>query len=123
MADVEGMFHQVRVKEADQTSLRFLWRDVSAPGQPVNTYQMQVHIFGAKSSPSCASYGLRRTAIDNAASYNETVIQTVLRSFYVDDLLKSVPTTEEAITLAYQLMVFFDVVAFASLSGSAILVT
>lgn len=104
MADDESMFQQVQVKEADRTSLRFLWRDTSAPGQPVNTYQMQVHIFGAKSSPCCASYSLRRTAADNARSYDETVIQTVSRNFHVDDLLKSVPTEEEAIKLAYHLM-------------------
>ena len=42
-------------------------------------------------------------SIDNARSYDKTVIQTVSRNFYVDNLLKSVPT-EEAIKLTYQLM-------------------
>ncbi|XP_028413990.1 uncharacterized protein LOC114536852 [Dendronephthya gigantea] len=104
LADIEAMFHQVKVKEDDQTSLRFLWRNVSTPGQPIESYQMQVHIFGAKSSPCCASYALRRTATDNASSFDNVVIQTVLRNFYMDDLLKSVPTIDEAIRLAYQLM-------------------
>ena len=103
LADVESMFHQVRVKEEDQSSLRFLWRSHSDPNQPVDTYHLQVHIFGAKSSPCCASYALQRTATDNALSYENTVIQTVLHNFYmdIDDLLKSVPTTDEAIRLVY----------------------
>lgn len=112
LADVESMFHKVRVKGEDQSSLRFLWRSHSDPDQPVDTYQMQVHIFGAKSSPCCANYALRRTATDNASSYENTVIQTVLRNFYMDDLLKSVPTTDEAIRLAYQLMDLLKKVGF-----------
>ena len=104
MADIEAMFHQVRVKEEDRDCLRFLWRNTAVPNQPLLTYQMQVHICGATSSPCCASYGLRRTAIDNASSYDKATIEAVLRNFYADDLLKSVRTTEVAISLAYQLM-------------------
>jgi hypothetical protein len=39
----------------------------------VNNYvvenQMVVHLFGAKSSPSCASFALGKTAIDQSESY------------------------------------------------------
>ena len=89
VADIEGMFHQVQVAEKDRDSLRFLWVE-SETSEEISTYQMKVHIFGATDSPCCASYALRRTAEDNKDDYSEEAYQTVLRNFYVDDLLKSV---------------------------------
>ena len=64
---------------------------------------MQVHLFGAKSSPSCAAYAMKRTADDNAHLFEPAVISTVKRNFYVDDCLKSVPTENDAIKLALDL--------------------
>ncbi|KAL9958369.1 hypothetical protein ACROYT_G035375 [Oculina patagonica] len=83
----------------DFDALRFLWwpeDDLSK--QPVE-YRMVVHLFGSTSSPSCASFGLLRTAQDNTREFPPEVIDTVLRNFYVDDCLKSVPSTEVAIRL------------------------
>ncbi|XP_033109301.1 uncharacterized protein LOC117110650 [Anneissia japonica] len=64
---------------------------------------MLVHLFGATSSPSCAGYALRRTAADNESEHNVAAVETVRNNFYVDDCLKSVKTTEEAIELSSQL--------------------
>lgn len=64
---------------------------------------MKVHLFGATSSPSCAAFALRRTAIDNSDKFESEVISTVRKNFYVDDLLKSVPTEEGATKLATDL--------------------
>ena len=60
------------------------------------TYQMLVHIFGAKSSPSVAGYALRRTANDNEHYFSSAAIDEVFRDFYVDDLLKSFADSEQA---------------------------
>ena len=64
---------------------------------------MQVHLFGATSSPSCANFALRKTAEDHKADFDEEMINTVNKNFYVDDCLKSVPTISEAVNLAHQL--------------------
>lgn len=64
---------------------------------------MQVHLLGAKSSPSCASFGLLMTAEDNREKFDPEVTETVKRNFYVDDCLKSVKTEASAISLAAQL--------------------
>ncbi|KAL0151440.1 hypothetical protein M9458_053226, partial [Cirrhinus mrigala] len=48
---------------------------------------MTVPIFGAVSSPSCASYALRKTAEDNKQYYRPEVINTILSNFYVDGCL------------------------------------
>jgi hypothetical protein len=51
-SDVEAMFHQVHVPEADRDLLRFLWwPDGNLKAEP-QEYRMTVHLFGATSSPS-----------------------------------------------------------------------
>ena len=61
---------------------------------------MAVHLFGATSSPSVASYALRRTAEDHRDTATPEAVQRILQNFYVDDCLQSVATEEDAVTLA-----------------------
>ena len=103
IADIETMFFQVRVIEKDQASLRFLWRGPNRD-RPPDVYQMQAMIFGAKSRPTSANYCLKKTAIDNKATASEEAVGTVVRDFYMDDLLKSLPSEDEAAQLALQLI-------------------
>ena len=63
--------------------------------RPPTTYQMQVLVFGAKSSPCAATYVLRRCAADGEAEYPEAAA-AVRSRFYVDDYLDSLETAEEA---------------------------
>ncbi|XP_078371484.1 uncharacterized protein LOC144655144 [Oculina patagonica] len=96
MADIESMFYQVRVAEADTTYLRFLWwPDGNLEGE-LEEYQMVVHLFGAASSPACSNFALRKTAEDNSEHFPEEVVSTVKNNFYVDDCLKSLPSVDEA---------------------------
>lgn len=55
MADIEAMFHQVRVPSVDADLLRFLWWPDGDHGQDLVEYRMVAHLFGATSSPSCAN--------------------------------------------------------------------
>ena len=100
-ADLEAMFHQVKVLPRDADALRFLWWSGSLDNPP-NEYQMLVHIFGAASSPCCANRSVQQTADDNEKRFGPEVINTVRRNFYVDDVLKSVPDEENAIRLDEQ---------------------
>ncbi len=103
MADIEAMFHQVRVSPGDCDALRFLWWPDGDLDKPAEIYQMRVHLFGGTSSPSCSNFALRKTAQDNAADFDIATVETVQHNFYVDDCLKSVSSEEEAINLAAQL--------------------
>lgn len=99
MADVESMFHQVKVPPEDADLLRFLWWPDGDVSQELQEYRMEVHLFGATSSPSCACYALKRCAEDNKSSFDAIVVDTVLCNFYVDDCLKSVASEQEAVKL------------------------
>lgn len=97
MTDVESMFYQVRVDESNRSLLRFLWWPQGNLDAQLEEYQMTVHIFGATSSPSCANFVMRKNAEMNEDAFGSDVVKTVLRNFYVDDGLKSLPTTQDAI--------------------------
>ena len=98
-ADIEGMFHQIRVREEDQDSLRFLWW-TNTYEDPPDVYVMQVHIFGAASSPCVANSTLRWVAHDNAEDFSPSVIAVIKGNFYVDDALPSENDEQSAIHLA-----------------------
>ena len=100
------MNHQVQVNPDDADALRFLLLDVNSDEKP-DTYQMLVHIVGGKDSPSCANYAVRRTASDYGSKFDEAVA-----TFYVDDLLKSVETEEEAISIIKQLIELMQIGGF-----------
>ncbi|XP_064624565.1 uncharacterized protein LOC135486033 [Lineus longissimus] len=102
MGDIEKMFHQVRVAEEDRNYLRFLWWPKGDIDAEAVEYRMNVHLFGATSSPSCANYALRRVAQDND-QYPTSVTSTLLRNLYVDDCLKSVKDGKEAVALVKDL--------------------
>ena len=97
------MFHQLRVSPCDANSLRFLWWPDADFSQEPQDYMMQVHLFGATSSRSCASFGLQRTAEDHKDEFDEETVKTVRKNFYVDDCLKSALNVEKAKRLATQL--------------------
>ena len=103
MADFQSMFHQVRVTQEDQNTLRFLWWPEGNLSKLPMSYKMTVHLFGGTWSPSCCTYALRRVAKDNAGSYSPATLETITQNFYVDDCLKSVPTVSEAINLVSEL--------------------
>ncbi|XP_071959791.1 uncharacterized protein [Antedon mediterranea] len=67
---------------------------------------MTVHLFGSTSSPSCANKALQQTAADCSISeIQENTKKTLLRNFYVDDLLKSVENPETGVELIKQLRI------------------
>ena len=87
----------------DYDAFRFLWwLDNDLDQDPVD-YCMEVHLFGATSSPACSNFALRKTAEDNIGKFHEEVVKTVRKNFYVDNCLKSVESSVHAINLTAQL--------------------
>ena len=104
VADVEVMFHLVRVKRSDSESLRFLRADTPEENSKIETYQMLVQIFGATDSPCCANFAVKAVARGNLEKYSAMTRETLLRSFYVDVLLKSVTSEQEAVSLIKEMV-------------------
>ena len=94
-ADIETMYHQVRASKSNTEVLRFLWQENLSESDP-EVCQMVVHIFDGKDSSCCANYALKKTGRDNFDNYNPSTNGSVLKSFYMDDFLKSVPSEVEA---------------------------
>ncbi|XP_054763530.2 uncharacterized protein LOC129270153 [Lytechinus pictus] len=104
MADIEGMFSQIRVPKDDRDLMRFLWWDQGDIQKPLSELRMKVHVFGAVSSPSCANYALKRAAVDQADRFPEEIVRTVHQNFYVDDCLCSTSSVEESVQLMSDLI-------------------
>ncbi|KAK3726521.1 hypothetical protein QZH41_004650 [Actinostola sp. cb2023] len=96
-ADIEAMFHQVRVAEEHRDFMRFLWWPNEDLTQALQDYQMNVHLFGAFSSPSCANYAVRKTADDSESQVGKETADVLRRNVYVDDCLRSKETETKAI--------------------------
>jgi hypothetical protein len=99
-ADIEAMYYQVLVPEHQRSFLRFVWWPGGDTSEEPIDYEMCVHPFGAISSGGCASIALKKTVSEAEEAVTPEAIKTICRDFYVDDLLKSMPTVGETIDLA-----------------------
>ena len=94
-ADIASMYHQVKVNPADQSLLRFVWRQPRSQ-QPPTTFQMTVQVFGAVSSPPSCFFALRHTVETNRNMFPD-VSDKLKDNFYDDNLLDSFDNEEQAI--------------------------
>ena len=59
------------MKEEDRRFLKFLWwKDRDLDTEPT-VYHMNVHLFGAASSPGCANFGLKYLAREHEKEHPE----------------------------------------------------
>ncbi|XP_053686496.1 uncharacterized protein LOC128736038 [Sabethes cyaneus] len=97
--DIREMFHQVHMRTDDQHCQRFLWK--SAEDSEPSVYIVQVMTFGACCSPSIAQYVKNRNAKLFERDHPEA-FDAITRQHYVDDMLVSMETVDEAVALAQQ---------------------
>ncbi|XP_062556893.1 uncharacterized protein LOC134221721 [Armigeres subalbatus] len=94
--DISEMFHQVQIRAEDQFSQCFYWKNERGETE---VYAMQVMTFGACCSPTTAQF-VKNTNADQFANEYPEAHQAIIKSHYVDDMLVSVDSEEQAIQLA-----------------------
>ena len=87
--------------EEDRRYHRFLWRDFDSRKDP-DHYEFKRLLFGNRASPFCAQHVVHTQAKVHAADYPHAA-ETVDNSMYVDDVLDSFETVDEAIQLRHEL--------------------
>jgi hypothetical protein len=102
-ADIKGMFNAVKVNQKDAFAFCYYLRKNNNLDNELELHQMLTQVFGAASSPGASTFALRKAAGDNKDHFDESVISTVYRDFYVDDLLKSLSGENDAIKILTQL--------------------
>ena len=85
IGDIEAMFHQVRVPKYHRDFLRFLWWPDGDLSRDLEEYQMNVHLFGAVSSPSCSNFALRRVADDAENHVGRETADVLRKNFYSEE--------------------------------------
>ncbi|XP_065076509.1 uncharacterized protein LOC135700047 [Ochlerotatus camptorhynchus] len=96
--DVREMFLQVLMRLEDQHCQRFFWFDDDGN---IVVYVLQVMTFGACCSPSSAQY-VKNLNAERFKAENPAAVEVIQKRHYVDDMLVSVETEDEAIQLAQQ---------------------
>ena len=98
-ADIKRAFLQVCVEERDQDVLRFLWFDDVTKTQPqIQVLKFTRVVFGVSSSPFLLNATIRHHLKKYTVSHPK-LINTILQSIYVDDVVSGAETEEEAFTM------------------------
>ncbi|XP_073821377.1 uncharacterized protein [Musca autumnalis] len=101
-ADIRELFSQIRIREEDQHSQRFLWRNGNT-NEPVQHFVMVTMIFGAICSSCCAEYIKNCNATDFAQIYPDAA-GAIIEKHYVDDFVASFRNEAEAIEICKQVV-------------------
>ena len=96
--DISKMYHSVRISERGQHTHRFLWQNLDS-WKPPDTYVMTVVSFGDRPAGTIASIAVLKTAEMECKKYPKAY-DCIANNMYVDDILDSVATVEEAHLLA-----------------------
>ena len=94
VGDIKKMYNSVYIKELDQHVHRFLWRNMDTNKTP-DIYVITAVNIGDRPSGTIATVALRKTAIMGSKVYPKAA-EIVLESTYVDDIVNSVSSKDEA---------------------------
>ncbi|XP_075163342.1 uncharacterized protein LOC142235976 [Haematobia irritans] len=100
--DIAEMFHQIKVRESDMHTQRFLWWDKNDLPEKPSVYVMCSLTFGISCAPCIAHY-VRDFNADQFKDKYTCAVTAIQHNHYVDDFIDSVDSEEEAIELASQL--------------------
>lgn len=98
-ADITKMYRQVHFDKSQRSLQRIFWRE--NPQDELKTFELHTVTYGTASASFLAIRSLRKLAEDESNSF-PIGARTVLRDFYVDDLLTGASTVQEALEIKEQ---------------------
>ena len=99
---------------------RILWFDKNDVKEGnVVTYRFTRHPWGVKSSPFIASFTIKKTLDDNTTGASDLTLDTIHKNIYMDDLMFSVDSLNEAKIIANEAIDLFDSRGFKLVKWSA----
>ncbi|XP_067046016.1 uncharacterized protein [Acropora muricata] len=108
--DISQMCHYRVLQPIDHPFNRLLWRDLEPIKQP-ETYEFQRFIFGGWYCPFCAQYVWQQLARDHQHQYT-LAAEAVLKNCYMDGLMPSVKSVEDARLMRKEIMELGDKAGF-----------
>ena len=108
-ADIKMMFRQILVHEDHQGYQKIIWRYDKT--EPLKIYTLKTITYGMASSPYLAQKCLVALANEYEKMFPRTS-QIIKNSFYMDDLLVSVKTKEEAMEIQCELKIILGSAGF-----------
>ncbi|KAJ8980478.1 hypothetical protein NQ317_013231 [Molorchus minor] len=103
--DIKGMFTQIVVDKQHTDFQRILWR--FSPLEPINDYRLKRVTFGLSCSPFLANRTIMQLAHDEKINFPYAV-NVLKNDIYVDDVITSCNSLQEAKILRDQLMAWTD---------------
>ena len=110
VSDVTQMYHQLILRPVDRPLHRFLYWDLGCDDSP-KVYEFQRFIFGGCYCPFCVKFVSQKHAEINMQTY-PLAAKAVLEHCYMDDLMPSAPTVDEAKETRRQLTELGDQAGF-----------
>ncbi|XP_076385085.1 uncharacterized protein LOC105663785 [Megachile rotundata] len=101
VADIEKMYRQIRVSQADCEFQKIVWRN--SPTSQLSTYKLLTVAYGIACVPFLAIRTLQQLSTDEKEVYPLAALY-LLHDTYVDDVVSGANTLEEAILLSQQLI-------------------
>ena len=109
MADLTKCFFQISLPIDQRDLFRILWFDKDDIGEgKVVAFRFTRHPWGIKSSPFIASYAIQKSLDDNATGASEQTRETIRKNIYMDDVIFSVDSLEDARSIANEAVDLFD---------------
>lgn len=109
VADIEKMYHQIKLDENDANFQRILWR--SSPEKEITDYKLVRVLFGTACAPHLAVRSLMQVVADEGHLYPEAAERVVV-DFYMDDLLTGCETVDEGIEVYRQMKALLKTAGF-----------
>lgn len=97
ISDIEKMFNSFALPPNQRDCYRFFWYKNNDCQQSLVQYRSTCHLFGSRSSPAIANFGLKYTANQPIADHYPEAVPFIRHGFYVDDGIYSTPSIQKAV--------------------------